>query len=247
MNKKSRQPLMRTHLPLVLLGSAITLYGLLTALVGGWLSNQAMTGLITTGQYRSRVTAFDQIGGSIAGIVFLALFIYCAVQAKGIVRTAFAIGAVASAAPILASRAENLLFNVIGLPTMSAGSVLAAAVTALFFALPLVILFILLLAGRRVPTGCRWLSAVSILSVLGTALYPIYVTVLAFLLKPGDPAVGQMMEVSSSVIKARYLLLGGCFLLLALISANFARKNAAAGSLSDPVQHEELSLPQGGI
>src|SRR5512141_915644 len=155
MDKKTSQPLMRTHLPIILLGSAIALYGLIAALVGGWLSNQAMTGVITAGQYRSRFAAFDQTAGLIAGIVFLALFVFCAVRAKGIVRTAFAIGAVMSIAPMLAPRADYLLFTVIGLPTMSAGSVVSAAVTTLIFALPLTILFILLLVGRRIPGGCR--------------------------------------------------------------------------------------------
>ena len=148
-----------------------------------------------------------------------------AVAAPFIARTAFAIGAVSSVAPVLAPRAERLLFEVIGLPTMSAGSALAGAVPTLLFALPLIILFILLASGGRIPAGCRWLSLAAVLVVLGTAFYPIYVTVLAFLLKPGDPAVGQMMEVSSQVIKLRYILPGLIFLLLALISLRFARNH----------------------
>jgi hypothetical protein len=230
MDQKSSLPLMQNHLPLILLGSLITLYGLLTALVGGWLSNQAMTGAITAGNYRSSLAAFDRTAGLLAGILFLALFIFGAVKSKGIVRVALAIGAVAAVSPVLAARAENILFNVIGLPTMSAGSVLAGAVTTLFFALPLTIAFILLASGKRVPKGCRWLSFASIFIVLGTSLYPIFVTVMAFLIKPGDPAVGQMMEVSSTVIKLRYLLLGLCFLFLAFFSMRFARKQQAAVS-----------------
>jgi len=121
-----------------------------------------------------------------------------------------------------------LLFKVIGIPTMNAGSVIAGAVTTLLFALPVLILFILLACGRRVPRGCRWLSLATIFIVLGTAFYPIYVTVLAFLIKPGDPAVGRMIEVSSSVIKLRYLLPGLSFLFLALISMRFVRRNPMA-------------------
>ena len=112
MQRKSKQPLMRpSHLPLILLGAAITVYGLVTALVGSWFSTQAMRGLITAGTYRSQMAVFDQTAGLVAGIVFLVLFIWCAVNSSGIVRTAFSIGAVASVAPILAARAENLLFN----------------------------------------------------------------------------------------------------------------------------------------
>lgn len=226
MSKKNKQPLMvRSHLPLLLLGSALAVFGLVTALVGGWFSSQAMRGLISAGVYRSRLVAFDQVAGVMAGVLFLVLFVWCAVASKGIARTAFAIGAVSSVAPVLAPRAERLLFEVIGLPTMSAGSVVAGAVSTLLFALPLIILFILLASGGRIPAGCRWLSLAAVLVVLVTAFYPIYVTVLAFLLKPGDPAVGQMMEVSSQVIKVRYILPGLIFLLLALISLRFARNH----------------------
>jgi hypothetical protein len=226
MQKKTKQPLMqKSHLPLILLGAVMASYGLITALVGSWFSNQAMRGLITAGAYQVRLTAFEQTAGLIAGILFFALFIWCAVASRGIVRVAFCFGALASVAPILAGRAEDLLFKVIGIPTMNAGSVIAGAVTTLLFALPMTIMFILLACGRRVPRGCRWLSLASIFIVLGTAFYPIYVTVLAFLLKPGDPAVGRMIEISSSVIKLRYLLPGLIFLFLALVSIRFARKN----------------------
>lgn len=246
MNKKIRQPLMRQHLPLLLLGAIITLYGLLTALVGGWFSSQAMNGVITAGEYRNQLAAFDQTGGLIAGILFLVLFISCAVFSKGIVRVAFAIGAVASISPILSPRAENLLFNVLKLPTMSAGSVVAGAVTTLFFMLPLLICFILLACGGRVPKACRWVSLAAIFVVLGTALYPIYVTVMAFLIKPGDPAVGRMIEVSSLVIKLRYILLGLCFLWIGFLSIQFARTSLGAQPAPSVLKPDEARAAPGG-
>ncbi len=46
--KKSKRPLMRsTHLPMILLGAVMTLFGLVSALVWSISSNQAMRGLIT--------------------------------------------------------------------------------------------------------------------------------------------------------------------------------------------------------
>jgi hypothetical protein len=238
MEKMSKQPLMRkSHLPLILLGSVMTGYGVLTALVGSWLSNQAMRGLITAGAYRSQLAAFEQTAGLIAGVLFLVLFILCAIRSSGIVRVAFFVGALAAAAPLMTGRAAFLLFEVIGLPTMSAGSVVAGAVTTLLFALPMTILFILLACGRRVPRGCRWLSLASIFFVLGTAFFPIYVTVLAFLLRPGDPAVGRMMEISSQVMKIRFILPGLSFLFLSYISVRFSKNQPAqaAGSLNKAV------------
>jgi hypothetical protein len=239
MAKKTKQPLMqKPHLPLTLLGTVMVVYGLATALMGSWYSSQAMRGLITAGAYRSRLSAFEQSAGIIAGILLLGLFIWCAVNSSGLVRVAFSIGAVASIAPILAGSAEDLLFKVIGIPTMNAGSVLAGAVTTLLFALPVTILFILLASGVRVPRGCRWVALITIFVVLGLALYPIYVTVLAFLVKPGDPAVGRMIEVSSRVIKLRYILPGVSFLLLSWLSIRFARspRQAPVGAPTDGVK-----------
>jgi hypothetical protein len=182
--------------------------------------------------YRSRLAGFEQTASLVAGILFLVFFIWCAVASSGIVRTAFCFGALASLALILAPWMEELLFKRLGLPTMSAGSVLAGAVTTLLFALPLTILFILLACGRRVPRGCRWLALASIFVVLATAVYPIYVTLLAFLVRPGDPAVGRMIEVSSQVLRMRFILPGLSFLLLALISMRFERKQAQDDNLA---------------
>ena len=205
------------HLPVLALGAAMAGFGLLSALVGGWLSDQAMRGLLTAGAYRSRLVAFTQTSGLVAGLVFLVLFIVCAIRASGTIRVALATGTLASAAPVMMGRAENLLFGVIGLPTMGAGSVLAGAATALVFALPMTLMFILLACARRVPRGGRWLSLASVFVVLGAAFFPVYVTVLAFLLRPGDPAVGRMIEVSSQVLKLRFLLPGLSLVGLALV------------------------------
>lgn len=223
MHKKSKKPLLKTtHLPLILLGSVMAGYGLLVSLVAGWYANQAMQGNLSPGDYRSGLAAFEQIAGLLAGIGLLVFFIWCAIVSGGIVRAAFIIGSVSALAPVLAPLAESLLFDRLGLPTLSAGSVLAGAVTTLLFALPLVISFILLACGRRVLRSIRWIALVSVFVVLFTAIFPIYVTLLAFLMKPGDPAVGQMMEMSAQVIKLRYILPGLVYLIMAWISMRFA-------------------------
>jgi hypothetical protein len=240
MKPKTKRPLMvKNHLPLILLGAAMLFYGLLTAIVSSVLSNRAMSGVISAAAYRQRLNGFEQTTGLIAGIVFFVLFILCAINAKGSVRVAFAIGALSSFSPLLTGRAENLLFNVIGIPTMSAGSVLAGAVTTLLFFLPMTIFFIILATSRRVPRGCRWLSLASILIVLVTSFYPIYVTVLAFLFKPGDPAVGRMIQTSTQVIRLRFLLPGLALLLLAFISRQFASKQPAGDPVIDHTEKGE--------
>lgn len=117
MLNKNKRPLMRpNHLPLILLGAAMTLYGLVMAVAGSWFSNQAMRGLITAGAYRGRLSAFEQGAGLVAGVILVVLFIWCAMQSVGGVRVAFAIGVLAATAPLLAGRTERLLFDVLGCP-----------------------------------------------------------------------------------------------------------------------------------
>lgn len=219
--QKIKQPLLEdSHLPLYLLGAVMALYGLVNALVWSISSNQAMRGLITAGQLRLRLASYEAAAGLIAGILFFALFLWCAVKTRGAVRAAFIVGVFASFGPILTARAEGLLFDTLGL-TLPAGSVIASALATIVFALPMTILFIILASSGRVPRNCRWVALASIFVVLATAIYPIAVTVLAFLVKPGDPGVGRMMEVSSQVIKLRYLLPGLAILLLAFLSQRF--------------------------
>ncbi len=228
MRQKVKQPLLqKSHLPLYTLGGAMTLFGLVSTLVWSISSNQAMQGLITAGQLRTRLASYESTGGLIAGIVFLALFIWCAVFARRAARAAFIVGALASFAPILTGRAITLLFDTLHLQ-LPAGSVIAGALTTLVFALPMTISFIILACSGRAPRSCRWVALLSILVVLGTAFFPIYVTILAFLIKPGDPGVGRMIEISSQIIRLRYLLPGICLLLLAYFSMRFSQGPQAA-------------------
>ena len=221
MKRKEKQPLLKqSHLPLILLGAVMALFGLASALVWSISSSQAMRGLITAGQLRTRIAAFESTGGLITGIAFFVLFLWCIVLSRHGARAAFIVGIFASFAPILTARAEPLLFDTLHLQ-LPAGSVVAGALATLVFALPMTIFFIILASSPRVPRNCRWVSLAAILIVLGTAFFPILVTVFAFLIKPGDPAVGRMMEVGSQVIKLRYILPGICLLLLAFFSQRF--------------------------
>ena len=227
MQSETKSPLLRrSHLPMAILAGVLIVYGLATVAVGSWLSARAMQGEMTVGAYRNLLAEFERGAGLAAGILLMVLFILCAVGSRGLVRIAFAIGAIAALGPALVGRTEGLLFGVLGLPTMGAGSVISAAVTVLLFALPLMILLVLLAVGRRNPRAIRWLSLLLALIVLATALFPVYVTVLAFLLKPGDPGVGAMMDVSSRVMQLRFILPGLGLLVLALLSIRYARRGA---------------------
>jgi hypothetical protein len=227
---KPKQPLLeKSHLPLYLLGGVMALYGLASAVVWSISSNQAMRGLITAGQMRTRIASYESAAGPVASILFCALFIWCAVKAKGAARAAFVVGAFASFGPVLIYRAEGLLFDTLKL-VLPAGSVIAGALATLAFALPMTIAFIILTSSGRVPRNCRWVALGSIFIVILTALFPIVVTVVAFLVNPGDPGVGRMIAVSSQVIKLRYILPGLALALLAYLSARFTLTQPASAA-----------------
>jgi len=118
----------------------------------------------------------------------------------------------------MVARASNLLFNRIGLPTMGAGSVLAATFAALTFTLPMAIAFILLAACRRNPRAGRWIALAAVIVTLTAMIYPLYVTVLALLIMPGSPGLAPHMSASAYLLYLRFALPGFCLLLLTWIS-----------------------------
>jgi hypothetical protein len=212
----------QTHWPLLALSAVLILYGLLTLLVSRLLSAQAMRGVISVGQYQSRLSGFNQAAGLTASLLLLALFIWCAALAAGIARTAFIIGALAASGPFLVAHSSTLLFNILKLPTMGAGSVLAAAMAALAFGLPLMLTFILLAARRRNLRSIRWLSLVSVLVVLAAVVFPLFVTVLALLIRPGDPGLAPLMNLSAYLLHWRFILSGLSLFLIGLCSLRLA-------------------------
>ncbi|MDW7656939.1 MAG: hypothetical protein SCM11_07165 [Bacillota bacterium] len=210
--------MMTTHLPMFFLSGIMMGYGILTFLINRWLSARVMRGIISVGAYQKQMTGLTATIGLIATLLLLVFSVWCAIQARGIVRTAFVFVVLASFGPLMVAQASNLLFNVIGLPTMGAGSVIAATFAALIFTLPMVIAFILLAASRRNPRAGRWVALTAVFVTLVTMVYPLYVTVLALLIMPGSPGLAPHMTTSAYLLYLRFALPGLCLLLLAWIS-----------------------------
>lgn len=229
MRQKTKQPLLRnTHLPLFLTAAVMMGYGIATFLINRWLGARVMAGEISVGTFQSRLAGVTATAGLIATILLLVSLVWCAILAKGITRTAFVIAVLAAPGPLLVAQSANLLFNVIGLPTMSAGSVLAATFAALIFTLPLTVTFILLASSRSHSRAGRWVSLVSVFVVLAALVYPVYVTVLALLIMPGSPGLAPLMTVSGYLLYLRFVLPGLSLLILASLSLKQAGKRGAS-------------------
>jgi hypothetical protein len=213
-----KRPFMQNHLPMFFLSGVMLGYGILTFLLNRWLSARVMRGIISVGVYQKQLTGLTATIGIIATVLLLVFAVWCAIQARGIVRTAFVFIILASFGPLMVARASNLLFNRIGLPTMGAGSVIAATFAALSFTLPMVIAFILLAACRRNPRAGRWVALAAVFVTLTAMIYPLYVTVLALLIMPGSPGLAPHMSASAYLLYLRFALPGLCLMLLAWIS-----------------------------
>lgn len=160
--------------------------------------------------------------------MLIILFLGAVLMARGIMRTAFVFAALAGFGPLLVAQSANLLFNIIGLPAMGAGSVIAAAAAALLYTLPLMVMFILIAAARRNLKSIRWLALISIFIALAAMIYPIYITVLAMLIRPGDPALGQLMTISGYILHFRFILPAVMLLIISLVSWKYAGQTPAA-------------------
>ena len=218
MRHVAKKPFMQNHLPMFFLAGVMLGYGILTFLLNRWLSARFMRGIISVGVYQRQLSGLTATIGIVATVLLLAFSVWCAVQARGIVRTAFIFAVLASFGPLMVARASNLLFNRIGLPTMGAGSVLAATFAALTFTLPMAIAFILLAACRRNPRAGRWIALAAVIVTLPAMIYPLYVTVLALLIMPGSPGLAPHMSASAYLLYLRFALPGFCLLLLTWIS-----------------------------
>lgn len=201
--------------------AAYTLYG-----VVGWAGQRVLTarrtgGLLTPAQYLSAQSAFNLALGIAVSLALLGCFALCAIGSRGIARTAFLLGLPSGLGPIFALNASRILFSVLGLPTMDAGSVLAAAASAVVLMVPMIVTFLILAFSRRVGALSRWLLALAALLALLAAVFPVAVVVVSLLLMAGNPAVAPYMTAAGFVIYLRPVVLA-----LGLAAAYFPNRRA---------------------
>ncbi len=218
MRQVQKRPLVTNHWPLFLLAVSMIIYGTITFFYNRHLGRAFRLGLISIGKYQASLAEFTYYSGLAASLLILLLAAWCFFQSRGSVRTAFGFMLPASFGPLLTAQASKLLFEVLGLPTMGAGSVLAATFAALVFTLPMVIAFFILAGGRKNPRAVRWLALLGIFITLAAMIYPLYVTVLALLIMPGSPGLAPHMSASSYLLYLRFVLPGLCLFLIGLAS-----------------------------
>ena len=188
-----------------LLAAVLALYGAADFAVRRILSAQALSGALRMTKYQSTLTQMNEILGIVATILLVVLGVACVIFARGRKRVGFILWLPAAFAPLFSAYATRLLFSVLGLPGVGAGSVVAGLASALLLAVPCIV-GILVLADKTTPKWARRCAALCAWLGLLIALYPTIVAVLALVVMAGNPAMVPFMNASPVMISARYIV-----------------------------------------
>lgn len=209
-----REPLLQKHqwaVPGLIL--AFSLYGLLSFVCQRILSTMIMKNMIGMGTYQNITRNISLTIGILTSAALTVLFLAAAMGSSGIRRAGFIAGLFSALGPIFGVFSTAILFRTLKLPSMGAGSVIAAALSALLIIVPCFIMFILFAFCRKLKGSSRLLALlIAVLSLL-VAFYPTAIAVLALVVMPGNPAMTPYMNLAGYMIHVRplFIALGLCF------------------------------------
>jgi len=167
-----------------------------------------MQNRISVSTYQNSIYRFNLIAGIVFSVALLVFFTGNILASSGSKRAAFIFGLPSSLAPIFSAVSTTLLFKVLGLPSMGAGSVIAAAASAVLMILPAFIMFMIFAFRKGLRKNSRFL--ILLIGILGLiiAFYPVVITVLALVVMPGNPSMTPLMQISTYMIHIRSLMIG---------------------------------------
>jgi len=182
------------------------LFGLVSFIGQRILSASVMKNQMDIDVFQRAIYNFNLVLGIIISIA-LAFFFAAAIRGSvGGRRAGFIIGLFSAAGPVFGALSTTILFKILQLPSMGAGSVIASAASALLLILPCFIMFLVFVFSRKLKLASRLLVLVVAIVSLLVAIFPTVITVLALVVMPNNPMMGPLMNLSSYLIHARGLL-----------------------------------------
>lgn len=171
------------------------------------LSTMILKNKIGLNTYQNATYNFQLIIGIIASFSLAVFFIIAILGSRGLRRAGFIVGAFSSIAPIFGALATVILFRILRLPSMGAGSVIASAASAILISLPCFIMMILFAFCKKLKPGSRlWSMLISVLSLI-IAIFPAIATALALVIAPGNLTAALLMQFSSYLIYLRPIVI----------------------------------------
>jgi len=199
------------------------------------LSSLILNNRIDISSYQSYIYSFNLIVGILTSAA-LAVFFAGAVRgsSRGI-RAGFIAGSVSVLAPIFGALSTAILFKMLRLPSMGAGSVIAAAVSTLLIILPCFVMLIIFACCKKLKRSSRVLGLIIALLSLLIAFFPLVVSVLSLVVMPGNPAMAPFMDLSAYLIHVRPIMIALGLSVVYLMNRNSSNdsNNSNSNSQSD--------------
>lgn len=184
-----------------------SLFGVVSFVGQRILSSLILKNRIDVSTYQGVVYNFNLINGIIFSIALAVFFAACILGSSGSRRAGFIVGSVSSLAPVFGALSTTILFKLLGLPSMGAGSVIASAISALLIVLPYFIMIIIFAFCKKLRLKSRLLALLVAFISLLVAFFPVVVTVFALVLMPDNPLMFPLMQISAYVIHVRPLVI----------------------------------------
>ncbi len=202
-------------------------FGLLSFIGQRILSTAVMKNQMDIDVFQEAVYTFNLVLGIIISIALAFFFVAAIWGSTGGRRAGFIVGLFSAAGPVFGALSTTILFEILHLPSMGAGSVIASASSALLLVLPCFIMFLVFVFNRKLKLSSRLIVlAVAIVSLLVAILLTV-ITVLALVVMPQNPIMRPLMNLSSYLIHVRGILLA-----LGLAVAYFMNPVPKAGTVS---------------
>jgi MFS family permease len=204
----AKEPLVKKH-DWSVIGLILTfaLFGLVSFAGQRILSTMILQSKMDMSTYQNTLYSFNLTVGIISTAALAVCFIFAALGTSGGRRAAFFIGLISALAPVFGAVSTTLLFKVLRLPSMGAGSVIAAAVSAILIILPAFIMFLIFACSKKLEKGSRLLTLLIAILALIVAFFPVTIAVLALVVMPGNPAMAPLMQLSAYMIHVRPMMI----------------------------------------
>lgn len=226
MEKATREPLLGKY-SWAAPGLVITyaLFGVVSFAGQRILSWLILTNRLDISTYQSTVFNFNLIVGIIISIALAFFFAASIAGSSGGRRAGFIVGTFSALAPVFGALSTTILFKLLGLPSMGAGSVIASAISALLLVLPYFIMVIIFAFCRKLRLNSRLLGLLVAFVALLVAIFPVAVAVLALVVMPDNPLMFPLMQIAAYVIHVRPLMIALGIGLMYFMNRNGSRQS----------------------
>lgn len=191
------------------LSIAYVMYGIVSFTGQRILSALTLKEKIDLAAYQRAVYNFRLSIGILATLSLILFFAMLIKTTKGSMRTGAIIGSVSSLSPLFDALSTTILFKILRLPSLGAGSVIGSAAAALLMSIPCFIMLLIFSREKGLKSIKKILLAIFSVVTLLIAFFPVTSALISLVIMPGNPATIPLMQISAYTIHLRPIVIGG--------------------------------------